>query len=74
MRDPHAALTNGATLIIRSPAQPGRDRVVLAEMPGTPQPFVTWVEDEDGGLFSGHYFETRPEATADFRARSARAA
>ena len=74
MRPEHAPLSNGAILLQRSPATPRRDRVVMAEMPGTPQPFVTWVEDETGGLFAGHYFETMPEAADDFRARSARAA
>lgn len=73
MRDIDAPPSNGANLIARRPVH-GRANVVLAEMVGSPQPFVTWIEDEEGGLFWGHYYETLPEARADYDARVREAA
>ncbi|AEJ40831.1 hypothetical protein TPY_2671 [Sulfobacillus acidophilus TPY] len=46
--------------------------LVLAERPGTPQPFVTWIRNPHTGDYVwGHYFRTLEEARKDFAERLA---
>jgi len=60
----------GAKLIAVAPRESDDATIVLAEVPGAYQPYVTWhYGEERGDLFWGHYFSEIENARRDFDKR-----
>ena len=70
---PGVALPDRAAVTVAARAHPsGEEGVVLAALPKSPTPWVTWryTRTEDGlACWAGHYHFTFDDAVADFKER-----
>lgn len=63
-------LANGATVVDAAPLRAGGWGILADASAVSPvHPYVTWVADEAGDTFWGHYFLDLAEARADYHER-----
>lgn len=62
-------LPNGALLLATRSIGTEEYVVLGLRTSGTPNPFVTWRTDRNGGTVWGHYFDNLHDALSDLRRR-----
>jgi len=62
-------VVNGATIIAIKSSNTESRKIVLCLQPEHLYQYVTWLMDEDGNTYLGHYFLNIKDAAQDFHGR-----